>query len=83
MLPSYSSRRSSAVRDFPCSAACGVGHHSSIGAVLPPCQKLTCTFVSIAMHTLQRVHREWNSRAREFLPGVRDAPAGVLTSHRP
>jgi hypothetical protein len=31
------------------------------------CQKLTYTFVSITLHTLQRVYRDWNERVREFL----------------
>jgi hypothetical protein len=34
------------------------------------CQKLTYTFVAHAIHTLQRMYREWNEREREFLQEV-------------
>jgi hypothetical protein len=37
-----------------------------------PGQKRTCTCVSIAMHTLQRVHPVRNERARAFLQGWRN-----------
>ena len=30
-------------------------------------RKRTCTFVAVAMHALQRMHRDWNERARAFL----------------
>jgi hypothetical protein len=37
------------------------------GSDFTACQKVTCTFVPAAIHTLQRVYREWNERVREFL----------------
>jgi len=36
----------------------------------------TCTFVTVAMRVLQRVHREWNERARAFLAEA-EAEAGA------
>ena len=39
-----------------------------------PMRKRTCTFVTVAMRVLQRVHREWNERARAFLA---EAEAGA------
>ncbi len=75
MLPSCFSRRSSAVRDFPCPPLLPPSRISLASEDLPPCQKRTCTFVSFAMHTLQRMQSESNERARAFLPGVRDAPS--------
>jgi hypothetical protein len=31
------------------------------------CQKLTYTFPSVTLHSLQRVYRDWNERVRELL----------------
>jgi len=41
-----------------------------------PMRKRTCTFVTVAMRVLQRVHREWNERARAFLAEA-EAEAGA------
>ena len=41
-----------------------------------PMRKHTCTFVTVAMRVLQRVHREWNERARAFLAEA-EAEAGA------
>jgi hypothetical protein len=38
-----------------------------------PCQKLTCTFVSVAIHKLQRVQSDSTERTREFPTGQETA----------
>jgi len=44
------------------------------------CRQRTCTFVSIAVHRLQRMQSGSNERARAFLPDARSARVSRLTS---